>query len=114
MSAPRLFRAQWRAQVLFENALGPSGVVIAAALLIGASGLLRCRNWVRLVILGVLTATMLLFTWGIVQLKSVEVTRYSFMWPDVAILSLLGLVAWRLRSPLIAREFSASQKDAPG
>jgi hypothetical protein len=102
-----LFHAQLRAQALFENVLNASSVVIAAALLTCAFGLLRRRNWGRLVILGVLAATMLLITWGTVLLASVELTRYPFMWPDLTALCLLGLVTYRLHSPLIAREFSA-------
>ncbi|MEJ1966464.1 MAG: hypothetical protein WDO56_34955 [Gammaproteobacteria bacterium] len=101
----RLSAAQARAQMRYE--LPIKGTLMAWSLVafVASLGLLRRKNWARLLFIGLMAFAVLGMTWGIVVLTPLRLADKTDIVESVVIAVVCGSIAWKLRSPSVVSEF---------
>jgi hypothetical protein len=95
------FRAQMRYELPIHGALIAWSVVTSVASL----GLLRRKNWARLLFIGAMASAVLGIAWGIVLFTGLRMVDTPDLVECAVIVVALGSMAWKLRSPSIVSEF---------
>jgi len=101
----RLMAAQFAAQMRYE--LPIKGTLMAWSLIafVASVGLLRRKNWARLLFMGLMAFAVLGMTWGIAVFTPLRLADRADIVESVVIAVACGWIAWGLRSPSIVSEF---------
>jgi hypothetical protein len=101
----RLSAAQARAQMLYELPIKGTLMVWSLVAFVASLGLLRRKNWARLLFIGLMVLAVLGMTWGIVVFTPLRLAEKTEIVESVIIAVVCGAIAWKLRSPPIVSEF---------
>jgi cytochrome bd-type quinol oxidase subunit 1 len=72
---------------------------------VAAVGLLRRKNWARLLFMGLMAFAVLAIAWGLMLFTSLRLTDTSDLVACAVIAVGLGSIGWKLQSPSIVSEF---------
>jgi hypothetical protein len=110
----RINHARDKAQSLYEGPMTAAFDAIAVATFVASLGLLFRKNWARLLIIAVLAVTILevaLITGVFWSLRMFVASDYI---EGLAMIVVLGLIAWKFQSPSIVSEFRNARAQSVG
>ncbi len=101
----RLAAAQASAQMRYELPIRGAFIAWSLVAFVASLGLLRRKNWARLLFIGVMVSAVLGIAWGIVLFTSLRIADTSEAVEAAVIAVAFGSIAWKLRSPSISSLF---------
>jgi hypothetical protein len=105
LESQRLMAAQFRAQMRYELPIKGTSIAWSLATFVASLGLLRRKNWARLLFIGAMASAVLGVAWGIALFTRLRMVDTADLVECVVIVVALGSIAWKLRSPSIVGEF---------
>jgi len=110
----RINRARDKALSLYEGPMTAAFAAIAVATFVASLGLLFRKNWARLLIITVLAISILEVAWITWLFWSLRMLGASGYIEGFAMIVVLGLIAWKFRSPSTVSEFRNAPAQSVG
>jgi hypothetical protein len=105
MKEQQLMAAQFAAQMRYELPIKSASIAWSLISFVAALGLLRRKNWARLLFIVLMLGGVLGIVSCILLFASLRLVKTPDVVGSMVIVLALGFVAWKLRSPSIADEF---------
>lgn len=104
-----LMAAQTEAQIRYELPMKGAFNAWSLVTFVAALGLLRRKNWARLLFIGAMVSAVLGFAWYVAVFTPLYLAHTSDIVECVVVAAVFGWIAWKLRSPSILSEFRNEQ-----